>query len=93
RCGAHAVEQRATVELRASGARPRRIMRSGAESLTASERRVAEMAADGLTSRSIAERLFVTQKTVETHLGHVYRKLDIPGRAHIGEALGRHLPS
>ena len=87
RCGAHALAQHATQELLATGARPRRIMRSGAESLTASERRVAELAADGLTSRTIAERLFVTQKTVETHLGHIYRKLDIPGRQHIAQAL------
>ena len=93
RCGAHALEQRATQELRATGARPRRIMLSGAESLTASERRVAEMAADGLTSRTIAEQLFVTHKTIETHLSHIYRKLDIPGRQHIAEALGRQAPS
>lgn len=87
RCGAHALAQHATQELLATGARPRRIMRSGAESLTASERRVAELAAHGLTSRTIAERLFVSQKTVETHLGHIYRKLDIPGRQHIAQAL------
>jgi DNA-binding CsgD family transcriptional regulator len=89
RCGALALEQRATEELRATGARPRRIMLSGADSLTTSERRVAEMAADGLTSRMIAEQLFVTQKTIETHLGHIYRKLDIPGRQHIADALKR----
>ena len=64
-------------------------MLTGADSLTASERRVAEMAAEGLTSRAIAEQLFVTHKTIETHLGHIYRKLDIPGRRHIAEALGK----
>ena len=93
RCGAHALERRADEELRATGARPRRIMLSGADSLTASERRVAEMAATGLTSRAIAERLFVTQKTIETHLGHIYRKLDIPGRRHIADALRNGAPS
>lgn len=89
RCGADVVVLRATQELHASGARPRRIMRSGAESLTASERRIAELAGAGLTSRAIAEQLFVTQKTVETHLGSVYRKLDIPGRGHLAGALGQ----
>ena len=89
RCGADVVVRAATQELLASGARPRRIMRSGAEALTISERRVAELAAAGLTSRAIAEQLFVTQKTVETHLGTVYRKLDIPGRQHILAALGQ----
>lgn len=87
RCGAHTVVRHATQELLASGARPRSIMRSGAESLTTSERRVAELAGAGLTSRAIAEQLFVTQKTVDTHLGNVYRKLDIPGRQHIAKAL------
>ena len=88
-CGADTVVQRATQELLATGARPRSIIRSGAESLTTSERRVAELAASGLTSRAIAEQLFVTQKTVDTHLGNVYRKLDIPGRQHIADALGQ----
>ena len=87
RCGALALVERATQELRAAGGRPRRVLLTGAESLTASERRVAEMAAGGLTSRVIAEQLFVTQKTVETHLGQVYRKLGIPGRRHIADAL------
>ena len=87
RCGALALVERATQELRAAGGKPRRVLLTGAESLTASERRVAEMAASGLTSRVIAEQLFVTQKTVEAHLGHVYRKLGIPGRRQIANAL------
>jgi DNA-binding CsgD family transcriptional regulator len=55
--------------------------------LTVSERRVAELAAEGLSNPEIAQSLFVTRKTVETHLGHVYRKLDIPGRGALGRAL------
>ncbi|MDP8909685.1 MAG: helix-turn-helix transcriptional regulator, partial [Chloroflexota bacterium] len=47
------------------------------------------LASSGLTSRAIAEQLFVTQKTVETHLGNVYRKLDISGRQQIADALGQ----
>jgi DNA-binding CsgD family transcriptional regulator len=51
--------------------------------LTVSERRVAELAATGLSNPEIAQTLFVTRKTVETHLGRVYSKLDIPGRAQL----------
>jgi DNA-binding CsgD family transcriptional regulator len=55
--------------------------------LTASERRVAAMAAEGLSNRQIAEALFVTPKTVENHLGRVYRKLDIGSRVELSDAL------
>src|SRR4051794_25780364 len=51
---------RADTELRATGARPRRAVLSGTESLTASERRVAELAASGMSNRDIAQSLFVT---------------------------------
>jgi DNA-binding CsgD family transcriptional regulator len=60
---------------------------TGADALTASERRVAELAADGLTNRDVAQALFVTTKTVETHLGHVYRKLGVSGRDELGARL------
>jgi DNA-binding CsgD family transcriptional regulator len=63
------------VKLRAAGARLRRIRRSGVDTLTASERRVAEMAATGMTNRDIAQALFVTLRTVEVHLTHAYAKL------------------
>ena len=59
----------------------------GVEQLTASERRVAELAAQGHSNPEIAQALFVTRKTVETHLGRVYRKLGISGRAALGRAL------
>jgi DNA-binding CsgD family transcriptional regulator len=62
---------------------------SGVDALTASERRVAEMAAEGLTNREIAQALFVTEKTVEGHLGHTYRKLDISSRSELTPALER----
>jgi DNA-binding CsgD family transcriptional regulator len=80
RGGAAALEQRARTELAAAGARPRRAMLSGLESLTPSERRVAEVAAKGLTTRQIAESLYVSPKTVEYHLRHIYQKLDIASR-------------
>lgn len=89
RCGAHQLSARARVELRAAGARPRRERLSGPEALTASERRVAEMAADGLTNRQIAQALFVTTKTVEMHLGRAYPKLGITRRTELVASLGR----
>jgi DNA-binding CsgD family transcriptional regulator len=86
-CGASPVAARAEAELLATGARPRRIALSGVESLTPSERRVAEMAAEGPTNREIAQALFVTPKTVEVHLSHVYRKLGISSRSQLAGAL------
>jgi DNA-binding CsgD family transcriptional regulator len=86
-CGARPLADRARQELRAAGGRPRRPRISGAAALTASERRVAAMAADGLSNPEIARALFVTKKTVETHLGNAYRKLDIRSRGQLAGAL------
>jgi DNA-binding CsgD family transcriptional regulator len=80
RCGAIALADRARGELVATGARPRRQLLTGLESLTPSERRVAQLAAQGLTNREIAQGLFVTARTIETHLTRVYQKLDITSR-------------
>jgi DNA-binding NarL/FixJ family response regulator len=49
--------------------------------LTRAERRVAELVARGLTNREIAELLFLSSRTVEAHLSHVFRKLDLSSRA------------
>jgi DNA-binding CsgD family transcriptional regulator len=46
--------------------------------LTDREREVLALAADGLTDTAIAQRLFLTRRTVETHLGHIFTKLDVP---------------
>jgi DNA-binding CsgD family transcriptional regulator/tetratricopeptide (TPR) repeat protein len=86
-CGAGSLAARAESELLATGARPRRIALSGAASLTPSERRVAEMAAEGPTNREIAQALFVTQRTVEVHLTSIYRKLGINSRSQLAAAL------
>ncbi|MDT0187371.1 LuxR C-terminal-related transcriptional regulator [Microbacterium sp. ARD31] len=53
------------------------------DALTAAERQVAERVAHGLTSRKIAEELFVSPRTVDAHLTHIYRKLDINTRARL----------
>ena len=66
--GAVAIARRAHGELEATGERLRPLLGAGAESLTPSERRIAEMAAEGQTNRTIAQELFLTLKTVETHL-------------------------
>ena len=87
-CGAHALAARAHDELEATGVHQRKILRSGLSALTPSERRIAEMAAGGMSNRDIAAALFVTVRTVEAHLGHVYSKLEIPGRAGLTDALG-----
>jgi DNA-binding CsgD family transcriptional regulator len=62
-------------ELLAAGARPRRTALTGPDALTSAERQVAELAADGLSNRQIAQHLFITQATVETHLRHTFNKL------------------
>jgi DNA-binding CsgD family transcriptional regulator/predicted negative regulator of RcsB-dependent stress response len=87
RCGALRLAEHARVELLATGARPRRETLSGAEALTAAERRVAELAAQGLSNPEIAQSLFVTINTVEGHLRHVYQKLSISSRRQLPEAL------
>jgi DNA-binding CsgD family transcriptional regulator len=90
RCGATALVERAHAELLGTGARPRRAAVTGLEALTASERRVAEMAAEGLTNREIAQALFVTEKTIEWHLGQAYRKLEIRSRSELPSVLREH---
>lgn len=87
RCGATALADRARDLLVATGARPRRAMLTGVWSLTPSERRVCELASQGLTNREIAQSLFLTTKTIEHHLGAAYRKLNISGKADLRGAL------
>jgi DNA-binding CsgD family transcriptional regulator len=86
--GANRLAARARDELVSAGARPRR-RATGAAALTPSERRIADLAAQGLSNREIAETLVVATKTVETHLGGAYRKLRIRARAELAPALGR----
>ncbi|HTW11506.1 MAG TPA: AAA family ATPase [Solirubrobacteraceae bacterium] len=91
-CGAVPLAQAARDELLATGSRLRREALTGPEALTPSERRVAELASTGMSNREIAQSLFVTTKTVGTHLAHIYQKLDLSGqqaREQLGERLQR----
>ena len=87
RAGAARVADQAETELRATGARPRRAQLTGLDALTASERRVAELAAQGMTNREIAQALFVTARTVEGHLTQTFQKLDLRSREDLRVAL------
>ena len=80
RCGAAGLAETARSELRASGIRLRRETATGADALTPSERRIADLAATGLSNPEIAQELFLTVKTIEMHLTRAYRKLDISSR-------------
>src|SRR6266498_2361091 len=88
RAGARPLAEQAETELRATGARPRRVVLRGLDSLTASERRIAEFASQGLSNREIAQTLFVTRRTVEGHLTSVFRKLQVDSRDELPAALG-----
>jgi len=87
RRGAFALTERTRTELVAAGGRPRRLVLSGLDSLTSSERRAAQLAAAGLSNREIAQNLFVTARTVEGHLTHAYQKLAITSREQLPAAL------
>jgi DNA-binding CsgD family transcriptional regulator len=79
RCGAEGTAARAIEELHAAGARPRRPERTGPDALTASEARVARLVAEGRSNAEAAQELFVSLKTVETHLTRIYAKLGLSG--------------
>ncbi len=87
RIGAVSLARVAGAELRAAGARPRRLQLSGTDALTPSERRVVLLAAQGCTNQMIASSLFVSLKTVESHLARSYRKLGITSRAQLADLL------
>jgi DNA-binding CsgD family transcriptional regulator len=72
------------------GARGRRARPSyGWESLTPTELRVVDLAVLGRTTREIAEQLYISRNTVETHLKHIYRKLGVASRIQLAAAATR----
>jgi DNA-binding CsgD family transcriptional regulator len=85
--GAHMLAQTALVERAATGVRGRHMEESGVASLTASQRRVADLAAQGLTTREMSKVLYVTPKTIEYHLRQIYRKLGIGSRSELAHLL------
>jgi DNA-binding CsgD family transcriptional regulator len=85
--GAAPLVDEARQELVAVGARARSVARTGADALTPSERRVCELAASGKSNPEIAQLLFVTRATVESHLHSAYRRLDISSRRELAAAL------
>jgi DNA-binding NarL/FixJ family response regulator len=88
RSGAVGLRESVRTELHAAGARPRSTALSGLAALTPSERRVAQLAAEGRSNREIAQTLYVTPKTVELHLSRSYRKLGVASRRDLAVALG-----
>jgi DNA-binding CsgD family transcriptional regulator len=85
--GAAGLAQRVRADLVATGARPRRPALSGPASLTPREERVARLAAQGRSSREIADELVISIRTVDLHLNNAYRKLGVAGRAELRVAL------
>jgi DNA-binding CsgD family transcriptional regulator len=83
--GAEPWVARAREELRASGATLRR--RDQGDALTPSERRIAELAAEGRSNKEVATALFLSPKTVEFHLGNAYRKLGVGNRTELAVRL------
>jgi DNA-binding CsgD family transcriptional regulator len=79
--------ERARRELRASGQRSRRRVPEARDQLTAQELQIAQLAALGLSNREIGQRLFLSHRTVSTHLYRVFPKLGITSRAELGTAL------
>jgi DNA-binding CsgD family transcriptional regulator len=85
--GAVLLARRAHRELVATGLRPRRPALHGVSALTPRQREICELAAAGNSNRVIAQQLFLSIKTVETHLAVCYRKLEIAGRRELSDAL------
>ena len=93
RTGSGPLRDYALRELAAAGVRPRRTALTGPDALTSAERQVAGLAAAGRSNKQIAQHLFITTGTVETHLRHVFQKLDIASRADIPATLASAVPT
>jgi DNA-binding CsgD family transcriptional regulator len=85
RCGAVIRRDRALAGLGQLGTRGRRTRTAiaGPDALTAREREVARLAAEGCSAREIGERLFIGSRTVETHLANAYAKLGVSSKVEL----------
>jgi DNA-binding CsgD family transcriptional regulator len=93
RLGARPWAERVRTELRATGgpAGGRRAQ-AAAEQLTPHELQIAVLVSQGMTNREAAAALFLSPKTIEYHLGQIYRKLDVRGRAQLARLMAMELP-
>jgi DNA-binding CsgD family transcriptional regulator len=89
--GCQAWGDQARRELRASGESSRRRVPEARDQLTAQELQIAQLAAKGLSNREIGQKLFVSPRTVGTHLYRIYPKLEISARGELASAL-EHTP-
>jgi DNA-binding CsgD family transcriptional regulator len=87
--GMEAFAERAGRELSATGDTVRKRTVETRDDLTAQERQIAELARDGLSNPEIGARLFLSRRTVEWHLRHVFAKLGIKSRRELAGALAR----
>jgi DNA-binding CsgD family transcriptional regulator len=83
----HGLAETARRELRASGETSGQRIPDARESLSPQELQIAEMAAAGLSNRKIGQRLFLSHRTVESHLYRIYRKLGLTSRVQLSAAL------
>jgi DNA-binding CsgD family transcriptional regulator len=89
RLGARPWADNAARELEATGERAHRREAAAADDLTPQERQIAQLLSQGRTTRETAAALFVSPKTVEYHLRHIYLKLGIRSRTALAESIGR----
>ena len=92
RLGARGWAERTRTELRATGEQQARRTETAAEQLTPHELQIAVLVAQGMTNREAAAALFLSPKTIEYHLGQIYRKLDVRGRAQLARLMAMELP-
>ena len=79
--------EQARRDLRASGERSRRRVPEARDQLTAQELQIAQLVAQGLSNREIGQRLYLSHRTISTHLYRIFPKLGITSRAELGVAL------